>query len=168
MRIREAQNIRILRTRTPTLYCTQGVFFKISINFRGKKKIAETVKPRMRTWRERPGEGWAGGAEPCPRVRGRPGTAPPSPPLGSRQTAAAAGGRALLSPCLKGQFHQMNSLQGVFEVSYQHFLCVCADGLQNFFERVVEVTGNFLRVFFQGHHHRCLVFGKGYWKNFVN
>jgi hypothetical protein len=81
----------------------------------------------MRTWRARPGGGWEGGAGPCPRVRGRPGTAPPSPPLGSRQTAAAAGGRALLSPCLRGQFHQMSTgtyFTRCLKISYQHFLCV--------------------------------------------
>jgi hypothetical protein len=99
------KNIRILRI--PNTYTLHKAFSsKFSTTFAGKS--AETVKRGMRTWRERPGEGWVGGAGPCHRVRGRPGIAPPSPPLGSRQTAAAACGRALLSPCLKGQFHEMN------------------------------------------------------------
>jgi hypothetical protein len=123
MRIREVQKYTDMHPQHCTLQ--KLLSSKISSNFRGKKS-EETVQRRMRTWRARPVGGWEGGAGPCLPVRGRPGTAPPSPPPGSRQTAAAAGGRALLSPCLKGQFHEMNIF---YEVSSKFLIstfCVCA------------------------------------------
>ncbi len=123
MRIREAHKHT---DPDPKHYAhhTRSFSSNFPANF-ARKKMRKRLKRRMRTWRERPGGGWVGGAGPCPPVRGRPGTAPPSPPHGSRQTAAADGGRALLSPCLKGQLHEMSILRGVLKISYQQFLCVC-------------------------------------------